>query len=163
MENVLPGLSELQPNENEESEHKRFSFYPYFSFSLGWILKPLLISAISVLICSVISDSLPSDSLSVDCQASLFVGCSRQEYYSGLLFASPGYLPNAGINQDPLHCRWILYCLSHQGSPKSAIIYRQKISCFTAATFLILGEKAILPSMIKKQHRCSVKNFKSKF
>ena len=35
MENVLPGLSELQPNENEESERKRFSFYPYFSFSLG--------------------------------------------------------------------------------------------------------------------------------
>ena len=30
-------------------------------------------------------------------QAPLSMGCSRQEYWSGLLFLSPGYLPNPGI------------------------------------------------------------------
>ena len=33
----------------------------------------------------------------VDYQASLSTGFSRQEYQSGLLFPSPGDLPNAGI------------------------------------------------------------------
>ena len=33
----------------------------------------------------------------VACQAPLSVGFSRQEYWSGLLFPSPGDLPNLGI------------------------------------------------------------------
>ena len=33
----------------------------------------------------------------VACQAPLFVGFSRQEYWSGLPFPSPGDLPNPGI------------------------------------------------------------------
>ena len=33
----------------------------------------------------------------VACQASLFMGFSRQEYWSGLPFPSPGDLPNPGI------------------------------------------------------------------
>ena len=33
----------------------------------------------------------------VDYQASLSTGFSRQEYQSGLLFPSPGDLPNAGV------------------------------------------------------------------
>ena len=35
--------------------------------------------------------------LTVNCQAPLFMGCSRQEYWSGLPFPSPGDLPNPGI------------------------------------------------------------------
>ena len=35
---------------------------------------------------------------------------SRQAYWSGLPFPSPGGLPNPGVP----HCRWILYQLSHQ-------------------------------------------------
>ena len=35
--------------------------------------------------------------LTVACQAPLFMGFSRQEYWSGLSFPSPGYLPNPGI------------------------------------------------------------------
>ena len=31
------------------------------------------------------------------CQASLSMGFPRQEYWSGLPFPSPGYLPNPGI------------------------------------------------------------------
>ena len=36
----------------------------------------------------------------VACQAPLSMGFSRQEYWSGLLFPSPGNLPNPGI--DPV-------------------------------------------------------------
>ena len=42
-------------------------------------------------------------------------GFSRQECWSDLPCPSPGVLPNPGIK--PRSCRWILYCLSHQGSP----------------------------------------------
>ena len=33
----------------------------------------------------------------VDCQAPLSMGFSKQEYWNGLLFPSPGDLPNPGI------------------------------------------------------------------
>ena len=49
-------------------------------------------------------------------QASLSMGFPRQEYQSGLPFPSPGDLPNQGSNLGLLHCRQILYWLSHQGS-----------------------------------------------
>ena len=43
---------------------------------------------------------------------------SRPEYRSGQPVPSPGGLPNPGIKpRSPLHCRQILYRLSHQGSP----------------------------------------------
>ena len=38
---------------------------------------------------------------------------SRPEYWNRYSFPPPGYLPNPGL----LHCRWILYHLSHQKSP----------------------------------------------
>ena len=44
-------------------------------------------------------------------------GFSRQEYWSGLSCLSPvGIFPTQGRNPGLLHCRWILYHLSHQGS-----------------------------------------------
>ena len=75
-------------------------------------------------------------------QAPLSMGLSRQEYWSGLPFPSPGHFPNPGTkpgsralqadalssdllqgifltqgsNLSLLHCRQILYCLSCQGS-----------------------------------------------
>ena len=45
------------------------------------------------------------------------MGFSRQEYWSGLPFPSPGDLPNQGLNPGLLNCRQTLYRLSHQGSP----------------------------------------------
>ena len=42
---------------------------------------------------------------------------SRPEYWSGYPFPSPGDLPNPGIKPGLLHCRRILYRLSHKGSP----------------------------------------------
>ena len=48
-----------------------------------------------MLSCSVSSDS--AISWTVDCQAPLSMGFSRQEYWSGLLCPPPGDLPNPGI------------------------------------------------------------------
>ena len=44
---------------------------------------------------SVVPDS--ATSWTVACQAPLSMGFPRQEYWSGLPFLSPGYLPNPGI------------------------------------------------------------------
>ena len=42
------------------------------------------------------------------------MGFSRQEYWSGLPFSSPGDIPDPGIEPRSPHCRQILYHLSHQ-------------------------------------------------
>ena len=54
-----------------------------------------------------------------DCsrQAPLSMEFSKQEYWSGLPFPSPGDLPDPGTGLGLPQCRWILYHLSHQGSP----------------------------------------------
>ena len=54
----------------------------------------------------------------VACQALLSMGFSRQEYWSGLPFPSPGHLPDPGIESGLPHCRQTLYCLIQQGSLK---------------------------------------------
>ena len=43
-------------------------------------------------------------------------GFSRQEYWSGLPAFLQGIFPTQGSNPSFLHCRQILYCLSHQVS-----------------------------------------------
>ena len=53
--------------------------------------------------CTVMSDSLWPHGLGL--WKSPWMGFSRQEYWSGLPFPSPGYLPNPGINLGLLHCR----------------------------------------------------------
>ena len=57
----------------------------------------------------------------VACQAPLSMGFSRQEYWSGLPFPSPGIFLTQGSNPGLPHCRQTLYPLSHQGNPHSAI------------------------------------------
>ena len=47
-------------------------------------------------------------------QAPLSLGFSRQEYWSGLPCPPPGIFLTQRSNPGVLHCRWILYCLSHQ-------------------------------------------------
>ena len=42
-------------------------------------------------------------------QASLSMGFSRQEYWSGLPFPSPGDLPDPGIKPSLRHCSQMLY------------------------------------------------------
>ena len=50
-------------------------------------------------------------------QAPLPVKFSRQEYWSGLPFPSPGDLPKPGMEPMSPAFRKILYYLSHQGIP----------------------------------------------
>ena len=40
---------------------------------------------------------------------------------------SRGIFPNQGSNPDLLHCRWILYQLRHQGSPKNTGVGRPSL------------------------------------
>ena len=47
-------------------------------------------------------------------QAPLSMEISRQEYWSGLPFPSPGIFPNQGLNLGLRHCRQILCHLHHQ-------------------------------------------------
>ena len=51
-------------------------------------------------------------------------GFSRQEYWSGLSFPSPGGLPHPGTEAGWVFCigKQILYHLSHQGSPSSPVV-----------------------------------------
>ena len=49
-------------------------------------------------------------------QAPQSMGFSRQEYWSGLPFPSPGDLPDPGIESRSPACRQTLYHLSYQGS-----------------------------------------------
>ena len=51
---------------------------------------------------------------SVALQAPPSMEFSRQEYWSGLPFPSPGDLLTQGSNPGLLHCRQMLYHLSHQ-------------------------------------------------
>ena len=46
-------------------------------------------------------------------QAPLSMEFSRQEYWSGLPFPSPGYFPTQGLNPALLQCKQILYQLSY--------------------------------------------------
>ena len=48
--------------------------------------------------------------------ALLSIEFSRQEYWSGLPFPSPGIFLTLRSNPGLLHCRQILYYLNHQGT-----------------------------------------------
>ena len=50
----------------------------------------------------------------VACQAPLSMEFSKQKYWSGLSFPSPGIFLTQGSDPGLLHCRQMLYCLSHQ-------------------------------------------------
>ena len=70
---------------------------------------------------SLFSHSVWSDSFAtpwtVACQAPLPMGFSRQEYWSGLPFPSPGDLPNPGIELVSPALQECSLPLSHLGSP----------------------------------------------
>ena len=59
--------------------------------------------------------------LTVACQSPLSVGSSRQEYWSGFPFPSPGVFLTQGLNPGLLYCRQILYQLSYKGSPPALV------------------------------------------
>ena len=52
-------------------------------------------------------------------QTTLSTGFSRQEYWRGCHFLLQEIFPTQGLKPGLLHCRQMLYHLSHQGSPLS--------------------------------------------
>ena len=70
----------------------------------------------------MLSRSVESDSVTlwaVACQVSLVHGDSPgQNTGVGCLSLLQGIFPTQGSNPGLPPCRWILYCLSHQGSPR---------------------------------------------
>ena len=56
---------------------------------------------------------------SVACQATLSMGCPRQEYWSGLQFPSPGALPGPGIRSlvSPAHWQVNFFTTEPLGKP----------------------------------------------
>ena len=62
--------------------------------------------------CSVVSDSFVAP-WTVACQAPLYVGLPRQEYWSGLLFPSAGIFLIQGLNLNLLHWQVDSLPLSH--------------------------------------------------
>ena len=75
---------------------------------------------------SVVSDS--ATPWTVACQAPLSMAFSRQGYWSGLPFPSPSISRGSSRRREQtcvgslLHCRQILDCLSHQGSPRWSLL-----------------------------------------
>ena len=65
--------------------------------------------------------------LTIVCQAPLSLGFSRQEYQSGLLFPSPGVFLTQGSNPGLMHCKQILYHLSHREKPQNWNKYIDKV------------------------------------
>ena len=70
---------------------------------------------------SEVAQSFPTlcDPWTAAYQAPLSIGFSRQEYWVRCHFLLQGILLTQGLNPGLLHCRQMLYRLSHQKSPRS--------------------------------------------
>ena len=73
----------------------------------------------------------------ITCQAPLSMGFSRQEYWSGLLFPSPGYLPNPGLNPRSPALAGGCFTTEPPGMP---------IMCLPTIIFLILYMRCLFMS-----------------
>ena len=71
-------------------------------------------------------------------QASLATWFSKQEYWSGQPFASPGDLPNPGTEPRSPALQAYFYDLNHQGSPKMKIKYTDYAAFQINFSFIIL-------------------------
>ena len=115
--NMADGLSSADVLSTEAGEHRNSSNLPVpFRFPLQREFQGMNMRIKRKLSCTVMSNSVipmysPPGPLSME--------FSRQEYWSGLPFPSPGDLPDPRIEpgsmscRDLLHCRQILFQLSY--------------------------------------------------
>ena len=98
-----------------ENNSYKFVMPIYNMQASRWLL---LLDNIYYLSLSLVAKSCPTlvTPWTVARQVPLSMGFSRQEYWSGLPFPSPGDLPHPGIDQGFLHYRQILYQMSYEGS-----------------------------------------------
>ena len=78
-------------------------------------------------------------------QIPLSMGFSKQEYSEGSHSLLHGILLSRAQTQAFLHCRWILYHLSHQGSP----IFIAILVIFIINEIIILSTKYTIYKMKK--------------
>ena len=90
-------------------------------------------------------------------RAPLSVEFPRQVYWSGLPCPPPGDLPNPGIEPGLQHCRQILYCLSHQGSPEDLLGTTKTSDTSGTPYSLTRGCFASFPSKETQTLPCQVK------
>ena len=114
-------LTTQQPEKSLAGSHAGFEnhctnrFTYYYLLSLCLPPKHFSFFPFAPTMCQSLSRVLLFVTLwTVALQAPLSMGFSRQEYWGALPFPSPGGLPYQGLNSGFLHCRQILYHLSHQ-------------------------------------------------
>ena len=80
------------------------------------------------------------------------MGFSRQESWSGLHSLFQGIFPTQGLNPGLLHCRQILYCLSHQqsrlvtpSSNRHCIGLQEYSSALCPNVFMLMNDYTIKP------------------
>ena len=88
-----------------------------------WLEKNLgeyLCARLSNGVCEALRSAVPGSVAAPTAAARLLCpwGPSRQEHCSGSPRPPPGDRPKPGANPGLLHCRQILFHLSHQGSPE---------------------------------------------
>ena len=95
----------------------RGSSQPRDGTQISWIAGGFFISWDTMEAQNVVTQSCPTfcTPWAIALQAPLSMEFSRQEYWSGLPFPSPGDLSTQGSNLGLTHCRQILYNLSHKG------------------------------------------------
>ena len=80
----------------------------------------------AVLCCAVLNRSVLSDSLlPMDCSlpgSSVHAGSPGKNTGVSCHALLQGIFPTQESNQSLLHCRWILYQLSYQGSPEDPLL-----------------------------------------
>ena len=70
----------------------------------------------------------------IACQAPLFLGFSRLEYWSGLLLSSPGHLPNPGIEPASPALTGGYFTTEPPGKPNKA--YTEMVKTWVSVTSL---------------------------
>ena len=99
------------PKHSTDSGHRVQALKDHFCFLLGFPKSRVLVTQSCLTLCNAMDCSQPGSSVyGVLHSKNTRVGC---------YFLLQGFFPTQGSNQCLLHCRLILYCLSHQGSPKS--------------------------------------------
>ena len=106
-----------------------------FTESLGCLQLHSCLSWVSVIL-SVMSDSVTPRTVAH--QAPLSMGFSRQEYWSGLSFPSPGDLPDPGIGPWTL----ALQTCSLLSQPQGRLLLLPLLSCFSRVRLCATAEMA---------------------
>ena len=99
-----------------------FRKFQVWSLCQEWRQRVDILLIIHILTCCVLVTKLcltlcDPMGWTIACQVPLSMGFSRQEYWSGLHALLQGIFPTQGSNPGRPNYRWILYHLSHQGSP----------------------------------------------